>query len=534
VDDEEVFFKDASRIWGLETSETVKSVREELEESYEGEIRVLSISVAGENLVPYSPPCADGTSCPGRTGAGAVMGAKNLKALAVRGTGEVAVEQPKELLEESLRAINIYRADPLIDLWDEYGATTYLLTTVGAVVNGKMIRDNVLAADFPHLKNVGCLNCPGRCYHWMQVKEGRYRGLRNLGGHMTFFFSAIENLRLRDINSVIYYERLIQELGLDPASFSQAFNWAVQCYEKGLLKKDDSDGLELRLGDEDLIWEVMRKVARREGKLGNLLADGVAAASGRVGGGSEKMAPHVKGKPYLLRDPKLQALMWALGFLTSPRGGDWLRCHNVWELSYLPERRDSYPKFVGKTNEQVFQELIERVDLPPELKREIFGDPPRVDLGWIKGTKGKALATIWSENLVCLFNSLVTCMFGMTGQYLLIGIGPTMLSAILNTITGWNTDYEELMQAGERVFNAQRLFNFRLRGWDRKNDRWADQRGYELAKRGLWKGKEIPWERTLDEYYGLRGWSRRGLPTVKKLKELQIEALAEGLDLEEG
>jgi aldehyde:ferredoxin oxidoreductase len=531
IDDETITFRNASHIWGKLTGETVKAVRDELEENYEGEIRVLTASVAGEHLVPYSPPCADGTSCPGRSGAGAVMGAKNLKALAVRGTGEISLHDPIGLMDASRRAIETYRSDPLINLWEEYGATTYLLTTVGAKVNGKMLRENVLSADFPHLKNVGCLNCPGRCYHWLQVKEGPHAGLRHLGGHMTFLFSSLENLRLTDLNAIIYYERIIQELGLDPASFSQAFNWAVECFEQGLISEKETDGVALRFGDEDLIWDVMRRVAYREGDLGNLLADGVALASQKIGKGSEKMVPCVKSKPYLLRDPNLQALTWALGFLTSPRGGDWLRCHNVWELSFLPKNRDKYPSLVGKTCEEIYDVLVDRVDLPPDLKERLFGSPPKIDKDWVGDTKGKVLSAIWSENLVSLFNSLVTCMFGATGQYLLIGVGPTFYSEILNRITGWDTDYDEVMRAGERVFNAQRLFNYRLRGWDRNQDRWSDERVYEPAERGIWRGKAVPWEQMLNDYYELRGWSDRGLPTAEKLRELEIEDLSADLKL---
>jgi aldehyde:ferredoxin oxidoreductase len=531
IDDRTITFRDAAAIWGKETGETVRAIRKDLGENYEGEIRVLSTSIAGEHLVPYAPPCADGTSCPGRTGAGAVMGSKNLKALAVRGTGELAIHSPTKLLDAAQRASNLYLSDPGIKLWQEHGATTYLLSLVNARVNGNHIRENALAADFPHTKNVGCMNCPGRCYHWLQIKEGRYAGTRQLGGHMTFFFSGQENLRLDNLNALIYYERLIQELGLDPASFSQAFNWAVECFERGFLTEKETDGLVLRFGDEDLVWEVMRRIAYREGNLGELLAHGVAGASRRIGKGSENIAPHVKGKPYLLKDARIQALVWAMGFLTSPRGGDWLRCHNVFELTYQPKERDTFPKYVGKTCEEVYQVLMDNVDIPMDLRKRMFGDPPRVDQQWIKSTEGKALITVWSDDFVALFNSLVTCMFCATGQYLLVGVGPTMFSEILNHITGWDTDHDEVMRVGERVFNAQRMFNYRLKHWDREDDRFADKRVYEVGKRGIWAGRKVPWDETLNEYYRLRGWSDRGLPTIEKLKELQIEDMAAGLEL---
>lgn len=532
IDDGVITFHDGGRIWGKETGETVRAVRRDLKERYEGEIRVLSTSIAGEHLVPYAPPCADGTSSPGRSGAGAVMGSKNLKAIAVRGTGEVRVHDGRNLLKASQSAIDLYLCDPGMKLWQEHGATTYLLTLVNARVTGNHIRENTLAADFPHLKNVGCLNCPGRCYHWLQVKEGRYAGTRHLGGHMTFFFSGQENLRLDNLNAIIYYERLIQELGLDPASFSQAFNWAVECFEKGIVTEKDTDGLVLRWGDEDLIWDVMRRTAYREGNLGELLAQGIAPASRRIGRGSEDIAPHVKGKPYLLKDARLQALIWALGFLTSPRGGDWLRCHNVLELAFQPKERDTFVKYVGRTNEEIYRMVMDKTDVPPEVKKRMFGGRSTIDVEWIKGSEGKAAVAVWSENLVGLFNAMVTCMFCAAGQYLLMGVGPTTLSGILNHITGWDTDYNEVMEVGERVVNAQRLFNYRLHGWDRKQDVFADKRCYEPAGRGLYKGRKVPWDETLDEYYRIRGWSKRGLPTVEKLKQLRIEDMGHGLDLE--
>lgn len=533
IDDSKVVFKEASHLWGKETGETVRMIRKELEEHYDGEIRVLSTSVAGEHLVKYSPPCSDGTSCPGRSGAGAVMGSKNLKAIAVRGTGEISLYDPNGLLESSSRAVKTFvENEPLIKLWREQGATTSLGTAMDWPINGAMLAENRQAADFPHLKNVGCLNCPNPCYHWLQIKDGKYTGLRQLGGHMTFLTVCLRNLGIQDFNEWIHYERLMQELGLDPASFSMAYSWAVDCFERGILTLDDTDGITLKRGDSEIICEVARRIAYREGKLGNLLADGVAEASQKIGKGSETFAPHVKGKEYIQRDVKIQALMWSLGALTSPRGGDWLRHHNVWELVFLPGKKDTYPQYIGKTCAEVYQESLKLLDMPDGLKKNIFGDSQEMDMEWIRGTKGKALFSVWTENFVALFNSLVACMFGSATMFLMVGFGPTTYSEILNKITGWNTTYDELMQVGERVFNLQRLFNYRLKGWDYRNDIFADKRAYEPAQVGIFKGKAVPWNEVLKEYYSIRGWSERGLPTMAKLKELQIEHLAEGLELE--
>jgi aldehyde:ferredoxin oxidoreductase len=532
IDNDEISFKDASHIWGKETGETVKIIREELGERYESEIRVLSISIAGENLVKYSPPCADGTSCPGRSGGGTVMGSKNLKAIAVRGEGEIALHNPRGLLDSSYRIVNnVLKEEPLIRLWQEQGATTSLFTAYHLPLNGGMLVENRESADFPHLKNVGCLACPSPCYHWIQIKEGRYGGLRQLGGHMTFVTNCVRDLGIEDFGAWIYYERLMQELGLDPSSFTLAFAWAVDCFEKGILTTNDTDGLVLERGNEDLIWEIANRIAYRRGEFGNLLADGVAEASRRVGKGSEDIAPHVKGKPYLQKDPKVQALIWSLGIMTNPRGGDWNRCHNTYELAFIPERRDTYPEFIGMSCADAYQKAVENLDMPDKLKKQIFGDPPIVDTAWVRQTEGKAAFTIFSEDSMAVINSLITCMYSGGTHWFLVGTGPTMWSEVLNKITGWDTTPEELIKAGERISNLQRLFNYRVMGWDYRNDTWADKRVYEPAESGVFRGKEVPWDSTLQEYYSIRGWSKEGIPTKAKIRDLRLDNMVDGLVL---
>ena len=297
------------------------------------------------------------------------------------------------------------------------------------------------------------------------------------------------------------------------------------------MTEKDTDGLTLRRGDAELIWDIARRVAHREGAFGNLLADGMAEASQKVGKGSESFAPHVKGKPSLLKDPKIQALIWSLGALTSPRGGDWLRLHNVYELAFVPEKIDNYPKFIDRSCEELYEQSVRLVDMPEELKKKIFGDPPKIDMEWIKSTDHKALFAVWSEDFVSLFNSLVTCMFGAATQFLMVGFGPTTYSEILLRITGWNMKYDELMAVGERVFNLQRLFNYRLKGWDSTKDTWTDKRSYEPAKMGIFKGKAVPWDEVLQDYYVVRGWSAEGIPTKAKLTQLKLEKLIGELDI---
>ena len=461
------------------------------------------------------------------------MGSKNLKAIAVRGTGEIELHDPRGLLESSYKAVNKFvEEEPTLSLWKEHGGTTDMSVTAKWPMTGDGLAENRDAADFPHYNNAGCLNCFAPCYHWLQLKEGKYAGTRQLGGHMTFITTSLRNLGIQDFNAWIYFERLIQELGLDPASFTMAFSYAVDLYVNGILKNEDTDGLELKRGDEELIWEVTRRTAAREGKLGNLLADGVAAMAEKLGPEAEAIMPQtVKGKPSIQRDAKLQALIWSFGALTSPRGGDWLRLHNVWELAFLPERRDTYPEYIGMTNLELYERSLELLDMPDDLKKEIFGDPPKVDTDWVKGLSGKALFAKWTEEFVALFNNLVTCMFGGATQFMMVGFGPSTYADILNKITGWDVSYEELMEVGERSLNLMRLYNYKIKGWDLKDDRFAGKLAYEEGEVGIYRGKIVPWDEILQEYYKLRGWTPRGLPTKEKLIELKMDSVLSTVEI---
>ncbi len=529
IDNEEVTIRDAGHIWGKETGETVRTIREDVGERYEGEVRVLSISLAGENMVRYAVACGDATSCPGRSGGGTVMGSKNLKAIAVRGTGEIRINDPKGLLDSSYNAVNKFiEEEPTLSLWKKHGSTTDQSVIGGWPMTGDSLAENRDNADFPHFNNAGCLNCFAPCYHWLQLKDGDHSGLRQLGGHMTFITVSLRNLGIQDFNAWIYFERLIQELGMDPASFTMAYSYAVDLFVNGILTTEDTEGLELKRGDLELIWDVMKRTASREGKLGNLLADGVAVMAEKLGPEAEAIMPQtVKNKPSIQRDAKLQALIWSFGALTSPRGGDWLRLHNVWELAFLPERRDVYPEYIGMTNLELYEKSLELLDMPDDLKKKIFGDPPKVDTDWVKGLDGKALFAKWTEDFVALFNNLVTCMFGGATQFMMVAFGPTTYADILNKITGWDVTYDELMKVGERSLNLMRLYNYRIKGWDVKDDRFAGKLAYEEGTVGIYKGKEVPWDIILKEYYKLRGWTPKGLPAKKKLAELKM---AEVLD----
>jgi aldehyde:ferredoxin oxidoreductase len=169
--------------------------------------------------------------------------------------------------------------------------------------------------------------------------------------------------------------------------------------------------------------------------------------------------------------------------------------------------------------------------MPDDLKKRIFGDPPKVDTDWVKGLSGKALFAKWTEEFVSLFNNLVTCMFGGATQFMMVGFGPSTYADILNKITGWDVSYEELMAVGERSLNLMRLYNYKIKGWDVKDDRFAGKLAYEEGEVGIYKGKIVPWDEILQEYYKLRGWTPRGLPTKEKLIELKMDSVLPNVEL---
>jgi aldehyde:ferredoxin oxidoreductase len=130
-----------------------------------------------------------------------------------------------------------------------------------------------------------------------------------------------------------------------------------------------------------------------------------------------------------------------------------------------------------------------------------------------------------------LFDTLVTCMFGAATQFMMVGFGPTTYADILNKITGWDVTYDELMKVGERVFNLERVYNYRIKGWDVRDDRFAGKLAYEQGTIGIYRGKEVPWDAILQEYYALRGWTPEGLPTKEKIEELGLGNVLDAVKL---
>jgi len=486
VDDDAVQLLDASRLMGKSPGETEDAIREELGDFY---IRVVSIGVAGEKLSRMACIINDKTRACGRTGLGAVMGSKNLKAIAVRGTHDITVARPDEFMEY-VKEFHERMKGPATQKYRTLGTPENVLVHnslscmptrnynnsnfEGAEkVSGEVLNDKYVA------KIIGCSSCAMRCEHMCVVSEGPYKNTMTRMEYETLWalgpYCGVDRL-----DAIIKGMELSNYYGMDAISAGVAVGFAMDCFERGLLKQDQVDGIDAKFGNAEAMVQLVEKIGKREG-IGELLADGVKTAGEKIGNGAEKLACHIKGVEvtgYDLRSLKTAAL----GFAVSFRGAD----HN---------RHGAYAFDVkGKVNRLVAE-------------------------------KGRGKLVKDMEDTYNLIDSFVVCKFSRGTYYKEL---PDM-AKLYTLVTGIDITPEELKRCGERIQNAARLFNVR-EGLSRKDDNLPWKVMHEpVPDEGPSKGAMVTQpelDLLLDDYYEARGWTRQGVPTMDKLKELGMEDLA--------
>jgi aldehyde:ferredoxin oxidoreductase len=521
IDDHKTDLLDASFIHGKDACETAALIRESQGENTH-KIRVASIGPAGENLVKFASLTFDCFHAAGRCGAGAVMGAKKLKAVAVR-LGDKIVTTSTESLNANRHALTRMMTENR-RMRSRSGS---MFTFPGFEREGSFPCKNYRYGSLSHLtaKDVesaldcvisapsevmGCYNCPIQCKHMIEVKSGKYSGLKMSSGTFVNTLLSWTKAGVENVEAAWKFKDVCQRLGLDQASASGVIAFAMELYEKGLVNKSDVDGLQLDWGDEEAILELLSRIAYRKG-FGNILAEGSAKASRMIGKGAERYAMTIKGMELLGGDVRASSRLWYFGQATSPRG-DYMKSTHVHADS--PPASETLEKYGGIA--QYSRQFVERLDIPEDLKRAMYGNPPLMD----KYTyQGKPLLTKWYEDLFSVINSLSTCIFPA------IDLGPTYYSEMLSACTGWDMSPQEIMLAGERVFNLTKLYGMR-EGFGRRND-YHPRRFYEEPlQNGPSKGAILSLQEfntALDQYYEARGWDRStGTPTRKKLIELGL------------
>jgi len=485
IDDDSVQLLDASHLMGKSPAETEDTIREELGDYY---IRVAAIGLAGEKLARMACIINDKTRAAGRTGMGAVMGSKNVKAIAVRGTRDITVAKPDEFMEY-VKEFHERMKGPATQKYRTLGTPENVLVhnAVSCMptrnynnsrfegaekVSGETLNERFVG------KIIGCSSCAMRCEHICVVAEGPYKGTVTRVEYEPLWalgpYCGVDRL-----DAIIKGMDLCNYYGIDSISAGVIVGFAMDCYENGILTQKDFDGIEARFGNHEALVKLIEKMGRREG-VGNILAEGVKVAGEKIGRGAEKLAQHIKGVEvtgYDLRCLKTAAL----GFAVSFRGAD----HN---------RHGAYAFDVkGKVNRLIAE-------------------------------KGRGKMVKDMEDIYTLIDSFIVCKFSRGTYYKEL----EDMTKLYNLVTGFEMKPEEMKRAGERINNVAKIFNIR-EGMGRKDDTLPYKVMHQpITDEGPSKGAYVTQEELdllLDDYYAVRGWTREGVPTVEKLKELGMEDL---------
>ena len=485
IDDDSVQLVNASHLMGKSPSETEDSIKEDLGDYY---IRVVAIGLAGEKLSRIACIINEKTRAAGRTGLGAVMGSKNLKAIAVRGTRDIVPAKPDEFMD-MVKEFHERMKGPATKKYRTLGTPENVLVHnalhcmptrnynnahfEGAdKVSGEVLNERFVA------KIIGCSSCAMRCEHEVVVPEGPYKGTMTRMEYETLWamgpYCGIDRL-----DAIIKGMELANYYGMDAIGAGVIVGFAMDCYENGILSQKELGGIEANFGNSEALIQLLEKMGKREG-IGDILAEGVRIAGKKIGEGAEKLAQHIKGLEvtgYDLRCLKTAAL----GFAVSFRGAD----HN---------RHGAYA----------------------------FDVKGKVDR--LKAEKGRGKMVRDMENLYALIDSFIVCKFSRGTYYK----DMSDMAKLYSLVTGIEMTPEELKKSGERINTIARLINIR-EGLGRKDDTlpWKVM-NMPIPDEGPVKGAVVTQKELdllLDDYYESRGWTLEGVPTAEKLKEIGMDEL---------
>ncbi len=508
IDEDRIELRDAEKLWGRNVVETTNMLLEELGDP---EVRVACIGQAGENLVRFACIMNDYFRAAGRTGAGAVMGSKNLKAIAVRGSKDVEVanfDRVWELTEDAhARYTGGYWGKASHEALYRFG-TENLVTWENEI--GRLPTKGHSTGVFDYVDEIGperferefivhrraCMNCRIQCKKVSRVAQGKYEGTVSEGPEYETVVALGSNCLIRDFPAILRANHLCNLYGMDTISCGGTVSFAMECFERGALSESEI-GFPLRWGDGDAMVRLVELIARRKG-IGEVLADGVRAAARRMGKGSQRWAIHVKGMEVSGQDGRSHQSV-GLTHAVAVRGADHLRSlSSLDELDFKPTIIERYGK----------------------AKAKAIGD--RLSM------KYKGILVKDMEDLYAIVDALITCKYGT--------MWPPIFylddySKLLPAVTGIEefARIEEVRAAAERIVNLKRAFNARL-GLDRKDDTLPDRFLKEPMPRGPGKGKVVDLKPMLDEYYRERGWDvRTGLQKQDTLERLGLADVAEDL-----
>jgi len=494
IQDGEAKIKDARHLWGLKTLECQNAIREELGDPG---IKITQIGPAGENKVRFACVVNDLDAFAGRTGMGAVMGSKNLKAVACRGHQRLSLADSQAVADiarwiRNNAPINNKRMRDLgtasiVTTLNQHGGLPTCNFQKGSFdkadsISGETMRDTIF------LRRRSCFACPVQCKREVKVDEPYTVDPRYGGPEYETLAALGSNCGIDDLKVIAKGNELTAAYGLDSISCGSVIAFAMECFEHGLLTPRDTGGLNLHFGNGPALLQMIEQVALRQG-LGALLSEGVARAAKKMGPASEEFALHIKGQELPMHEPRWKQGM-GVGFSMSPTGAD--HCHNMHDSAYT--------------------------SLTPQLEQfkaiGIFEPLPTTDLSVAK-IRLLIYDSLWKHFLNCA----VCCYFVMV-----IGlVGFERIAQLVSAVTGWNTSVSELMKVGERAVTLARAFN-RREGFTSNNDNMPRRfftphtsgplQGVAPDREAFCKAKEL--------YYTMIDWPQ-GSPSPGKLAELGIE-----------
>lgn len=477
INDEKVELRSAEGIWGRDATETKSLIAKELGES---NISVACIGPAGEKQVAIACVVVDKHSFAGRCGLGAVLGSKNLKGIAIRGTKKIQIFDEKRLKDLNKKCLKIvgdaakhtYRAHGTANdviACERAGDLPIKYWTQSSWEEGAHKIGAPRFTEELKAKPWSCPYCPVGCHRHVSFN---YQGenIDGAGAEYESLGMLGSNCLVDDLLAISKANDLCNRLGIDTISAGSFVAFTMECFEKGLIDSKDLNGREARWGDGEYLIELIRQIGNKEG-FGQLFSKGIRQAAAKIGHGAEEFTVEVKNLDFPAHDPRTYFSL-AINYATSTRGACHLR---------------GYPHLA-----EIGVMLIPEVGLTEAPKRFHM--------------QGQARLTALFQDLAAVHDSLVLCVFSP-----MLGLSLTDTTAFLNYITGWALTPQDLMQIGRQIVNLQRKINV-ADGINRKVDRLPPKM-FQPGDEGIRKGKiPEPFANTLSEYYEYRGWNQEGIP----------------------
>ena len=492
-------------VWGLSVRETTRTLRSE----YGNDAEVVCIGPAGEKLVRFAAIMTSVYNAAARGGIGAVMGSKRLKAIVITSNGgRVDVADPEAYARVAQQMRSVLYGDSVAPDLHKFGTARDidLLNELHLLPTHNFQRSTIPGDAYAlsgrswpergYLKRiVGCGACIYGCHRFTGVDEGPYAGVQSGGPEYETVAAFGSGCGILDIEPVFAANELCNDLGLDTISTGNVIQWAMETAERGVLKPDARDGLDLSFGNAETMLELIRRIAKREG-IGDLLAEGVTRASQHVGGGSEAWAVAARG----LEQSNVEvrgAFSYALAFAVNPRGPDHLHSECLAEF--------------GGTREGI--KLVERITGDERLA------VPNTE-------EGRETIVRWHEDMYAVSDALGLCAFATTAAY---SLDENLIAELLAAATGQRMSGPELMNVGRRIETLERCYCLREGLVPRTDDR-LPARMMQEAPADLAGGEPMSEERLkrmLQQYYTRHGWDpMTGYPTEATLKELGLGFVA--------